>query len=85
MVILIFNPLRDRIQSLVDRIFFRKEYDYGQIIDKISGAITPLMDLEQILKRLSRTFIDDMFINTNSIMLLSADGAAFKGNVDMDV
>ena len=77
-VILIFNPLRDRIQSLVDRIFFRKEYDYGQIIDKISGAITSLMDLEQILKRLSRTFIDDMFINTNSIMLLSADGAAFK-------
>ncbi len=77
-VILVFNPLRDRIQSLVDRLFFRKEYDYGKIIDKISGAITSLMDLEQILKRLSQTFIDDMFINTSSIMLLSADGAAFR-------
>jgi len=77
-VILIFNPLRDRIQSLVDRLFFRKEYDYGKITDKIGGAITSLMDLEQILKRLSQTFIDDMFINTNSIMLLSSDGATFK-------
>jgi sigma-B regulation protein RsbU (phosphoserine phosphatase) len=77
-VILIFNPLRDRIQSLVDRLFFRKEYDYGKIIDNISGAITSLMDLGQILKRLSQTFIDDMFINTSSIMLLSSDGAAFK-------
>jgi len=77
-VILLFNPLRDRIQSLVDRIFFRKEYDYGKIIDKIGGAITSLMDLGQILQRLSQTFIDDMFIDTSSIMLLSADGAAFK-------
>jgi len=77
-VILVFNPLRDRIQALVDRVFFRKEYDYGAIIDKIGSAITSLMDLGQILKRLSQTFIDDMFIDTSSIMLLSADGTAFK-------
>ena len=70
-VILVFNPLRDRIQALVDRIFFRKEYNYGEIIDKISGAITSLLDLGQILKRLTQTFIDDMFINTTSVMLLS--------------
>jgi len=77
-VILIFNPLRDRVQTLVDRIFFRKEYNYGEIIDKISNAITSLMDLEQILKRLTQTFTGDMFINTTSVMLLSADGKAYQ-------
>ena len=77
-VILVFNPLRDRIQSLVDRIFFRKEYDYGEIIDKIGGAITSLIDLGQILKRLTQTFIEDMFINTTSVMLLSPDGTAYQ-------
>lgn len=77
-VILVFNPLRDRIQALVDRVFFRKEYDYGAIIDKIGGAITSLIDLGQILKRLTQTFIEDMFINTTSVMLLSADGSAYQ-------
>ena len=77
-VILVFNPLRDRIQALVDRIFFRKEYDYGAIIDKIGRAITSLMDLGQILKSLTQTFIDDMFINTTAVMLLSADGSAYQ-------
>ena len=70
-VILIFNPLRNRIQTLVDRVFFRKEYDYGEIIDKISGAISSLLDLGQILNRLTKTFIEDMFINTSSVMLLN--------------
>jgi len=77
-VILVFNPLRDRIQSLVDRIFFRKEYDYGKVTDKIGGAITSLIDLGQILKFLTQTFIEDMFINTTSVMLLSPDGTAYQ-------
>jgi adenylate cyclase len=77
-IILIFNPLRNRIQSLVDRIFFRKEYDYGQIIDKISNAITSLLDLGQILKQLVRTFMEDMFVNTSSVMLLNPAKAEYQ-------
>jgi class 3 adenylate cyclase len=69
-IILIFNPVRDRIQSLVDRIFFRKEYDYGKIIDNIGGAITSVLNLEQILEQLIVTFVKDMFVDTSSVMLL---------------
>jgi adenylate cyclase len=72
-IILIFNPMRDRIQSLVDRIFFRKEYDYGEIVDKIGGAITSLLDLGQILEQLIVTFVKDMFIDTSSVMLLNPE------------
>jgi sigma-B regulation protein RsbU (phosphoserine phosphatase) len=77
-VILVFNPLRDRVQALVDRIFFRKEYDYGEIIDKIGGAMTSLLDLDQILRSLTKTFMDDMFINTSSVMLLNPAKAEYR-------
>jgi sigma-B regulation protein RsbU (phosphoserine phosphatase) len=77
-VILVFNPLRDRIQVLVDRIFFRKEYDYGSIVDKIGGAMTTLLDLGQILKRLTQTFTEDMFINNSSVALLNPAGTAYQ-------
>ncbi|MBM4338425.1 MAG: GAF domain-containing protein [Deltaproteobacteria bacterium] len=77
-IILIFNPLRNRIQSLVDRIFFRKEYDYGKIIDKISNAMTSMLDLGQILKQMTRTFMEDMFINTSSVMLLNPAGNGYQ-------
>jgi serine phosphatase RsbU (regulator of sigma subunit) len=77
-VILVFNPLRNRIQVLVDRIFFRKEYDYGAIVEKIGGAITSMLDLGQILKHISQTFMEDMFINTSSVMLLSPAGSEYQ-------
>ncbi len=77
-VILVFNPLRDRIQRVVDRVFFRKEYDYGEIIEKVGNAMTTMLELPPILKRLTNTFINDMFIDTGSVVLLGADGTEFK-------
>ena len=77
-IILIFNPLRNRIQALVDRIFFRKEYDYGDIIHRIGDAMTSLLDLGQILKQMVKTFMEDMFINTSSVMLLNPATAEYQ-------
>jgi serine phosphatase RsbU (regulator of sigma subunit) len=70
-IILVFNPLRNRIQSLVDKIFFRKEYDFGEIVNRIGDTVTSSLDLGHVLKQIMRTFTDDMFIDTSSVMLLS--------------
>jgi sigma-B regulation protein RsbU (phosphoserine phosphatase) len=77
-IILIFNPMRDRVQTMVDRVFFRKEYDYGEIIDRIGGAITSLLDLKEILNHLVQTFVNDMFISTGAIMLLDSAGGQYR-------
>lgn len=75
--ILIFNPLRNRIQNLVDRLFFRKEYDAKEIIDRLSTAITSLMDLPQILRQLVIPFSHDMFIDNSAVLLLNNSGTAY--------
>jgi adenylate cyclase len=76
--ILIVNPLRNRIQDLVDRIFFRKEYDPKQIIDRLGAAMTSLMDLPQILRQLVSTFSQDMFIDNSAVLLLDASGNTYQ-------
>jgi adenylate cyclase len=78
LIILIFNPLRNRIQSLVDRMFFRKEYDAQAIIDRIGGAMTSLMDLPQILRQLIGTFTQDLFIDNSAVLLLDPTTAAYQ-------
>ncbi len=69
-MILIFNPIRNRFQSLVDWAFFRKEYDDGKIIDKVSRTMTSSLDLTQSLGELLKTLQEDMFIDKSSVMLL---------------
>jgi signal transduction histidine kinase len=69
-MILIFNPIRNRFQSLVDWVFFRKQYDDGRIIDKVSRTMTSSLDLNQSLGELLKTLQEDMFIDKSSVMLL---------------
>jgi adenylate cyclase len=77
-ILLIFNPLRNRVQSLVDTLFFRKEYDAKKIIDSLGAAITSLMDLPQILKQLVTTFARDMFIDNSAVLLLDHSGTSYQ-------
>lgn len=74
LILLIFNPLRNRLQSFVDKIFFRQEYNHRAILDEIGGAITSLLDLSEILRRMVRTLVEGMFIDTSSVMLLNSAG-----------
>jgi class 3 adenylate cyclase len=77
-VILVFNPLHSRIQALVDRIFFRKEYDYGEIVEKIGRAMTSLLEMPQILRHLVNTFMEDMFVSTSSVVLLNPASSEYE-------
>jgi signal transduction histidine kinase len=77
-VILVFNPLRNRVQALVDKMFFRKDYNPNDIIEKIGAAITSLLDRDQILKRLVQTLAEDMFIASSSVMLLNPHGTEYQ-------
>jgi sigma-B regulation protein RsbU (phosphoserine phosphatase) len=77
-VILIFNPLRNRIQSVVDTVFFRKEYDYRETVEKISEAMRSLMDLDQIVNRIIGMVMGAMFLDSGSVVLLDRKMVAYQ-------
>ena len=52
-LILLFNPLRNRVQQMVDRVFFRETVDYRATLQDLSHELTQTLDLGDILAEVS--------------------------------
>jgi class 3 adenylate cyclase len=77
-VVFLFNPVRNRLQRFIDRVFFRLEYDYQEIIRKISETMRSLLSLDQIGKTIMDTALGDMFIDSGRILLLNPEKQVYE-------
>jgi class 3 adenylate cyclase len=70
LVVFLFNPVNRKVQESVDKIFFRKRFDYKETIRSVSNALTSLLNLDQILERVVQTLRNEMYIDTVGVVVL---------------
>jgi len=70
-VVFFFNPIRNRAQKFIDRVFYRLEYDYQDTVQKISETMRSLLKLDEIGKSIMDTALGAMFIDAGCVMLLN--------------
>jgi len=57
-LVLLFNPLRSQLQTLIDRVFFRGQQVYRERAEAFSGELSSAMDLASIISLL-RKYVDE--------------------------
>lgn len=77
-LVLALNPLRNRMQSILDNAFFRKRYDYDKTISDLSDAMTSILNIEEIASKIVNTITETMFINSVSLFLFDQSTNVYK-------
>lgn len=58
-IAMLFAPLKGKVQKIIDKIFYKKTYDYYETLDKITHEFTSTFDFRKIC-----SFIGDIIFST---------------------
>ncbi len=78
-LILLFNPLRNRVQRLVDRVFFREPVDYRAALQEFSHELTQTLDLNAVLAEVGRQVEESLHPDRQWACLYDEDLACYVG------
>lgn len=70
LVVFLFNPVNITVQDAVDKMFFRKKFDYKEMVASVSNALTSLLNMDEIIKQVIHTVRKQMFIDTAGVVIL---------------
>lgn len=73
-VLLLFNPLRTRLQSLVDRVFFRTRYDGAEILANVGAKLAATLDREEIVRQIRESVDEAIPAERVRVFLERGDG-----------
>ena len=64
-----FQPVRNSIQQMVDRRFYRERYRYQKTLLRLSQQLLGLTQTKEILQRVARTLVDAMHVESVAVHL----------------
>ena len=76
LIAILFNPLRNWIQNLIDKIFYKKSFDYYETVRQVSSNLASMFDLEKIYQFIGDVIYDAMGLK-NVYLLVGLPGGAF--------
>jgi phosphoserine phosphatase RsbU/P len=70
-VAFVFDPIKQRVQHIVDRLFFRERYNYQHALLAFSSELPQLIDLDRILRLIIQRISTTMHVDVVSVSLCS--------------
>lgn len=82
-IALIFQPLRERLQRWIDRLFFRERFDYYQALRRFAQRMVAILDLNELVNSTMNIASETMQTDKVSIFLTNKDEFCLKGHMGL--
>jgi len=77
-VALAFQPIRNWIQTVIDRRFYRDRYQYQKMLLQLSKELPGIVNIQDILKRVSETISQAMHVSNVMVHLYDDRSDCYK-------
>ena len=74
LLVFLFQPVKNRMQRLLNRLFFRDRFEYQRLLGELSGTLNFPVDLDGRLRTVLDAVSSALKVNTVSLVLLDRDG-----------
>lgn len=83
----IFQPLRDKIQEFIDKVFFRGKYDYQKTLKELSLVARSIAGLDELLDKILTAIVGVIKLNNASIYVLDKRAGRYfvRKSIGVDV
>lgn len=71
---LTFQPLRMRVERFTDHIFFKAQYNFDMLLDKLTKHMIATIDLDQLSRKVLETLVDEMHVSKAAFLFLEHHG-----------
>ncbi len=78
LLVVALNPLKSRIQDIVDLTFFRKKYDYRKTVEEVSYAMTSILSLDKIVEKIITVVETTMFSDPTTVAIYNQDRGTYR-------
>jgi len=73
-----FTPLREILQKIIDRVFFRRTIEHQKIIKEVAQLISTVTDLNTIFRLIDHTIVRAMSASNLAVLLLEERENCFR-------
>lgn len=81
LIAILFRPLRHRIQTFIDRRFYREKVDFRQAFLVFSQEVRTIIDLPDLLQVLVQRVTELLHVEYGAVFLLAEDGTSRQARV----
>ncbi|MEA1935829.1 MAG: ATP-binding protein [Thermodesulfobacteriota bacterium] len=78
LIVLLFNPIKIKVQECIDKLFFRGKYDYQKTLKEISGKMTSLLKFDEITRFLLDSISEALQVSYVELLIYNDEKECFQ-------